>query len=77
MKVSISRNVFGIARAGAVDDSECVVLKRWARDVVAEFRDDLIRSVPSLLTVTTRVMVVGMDADRIAGSRFYRSLLQT
>ena len=37
---------------------------RWARDVVAEHRADLmIRSVRSLLTATTRVTVVGMDAD--------------
>ena len=36
---------------------------RWARDVVAEYRAVLtIRSVASLLTATTRVMVVGMDA---------------
>ena len=36
---------------------------RWARDVVAEDREVLIRSVTSLLIVTTRVMVVGTDAD--------------
>jgi hypothetical protein len=36
---------------------------RWGRDVVAEYRAALIRNVPSLLTATTRVMVVGMDAD--------------
>ena len=36
---------------------------RWARDEVAEDRVVLIRSVRSLLTATTLVMVVGTDAD--------------
>jgi hypothetical protein len=35
---------------------------QWARDAVAD-RAALIRSVTSLLTATTRVMVAGMDAD--------------
>ena len=39
---------------------------RWARDEVAEHHAALIRNVTSLLTVTTHVMVVGMDADLIA-----------
>lgn len=39
---------------------------RWARDVVAEDRAVLITSVPSLLTATTRVTVVGMDAGQTA-----------
>ena len=39
---------------------------RWARDEVAEDRVVLIRSVKSLLTVTTRVTVVGTDAVPIA-----------
>jgi hypothetical protein len=39
---------------------------RWARDVVAEHREGLIGSVTSLLIVTTRAMVVGMDADLTA-----------
>ena len=37
---------------------------QWARDVVAE-RAASIGSVANLLTATTRVMVVGMDADPI------------
>ena len=37
---------------------------RWARDAAAETRTG-IRSAKSLLTVMTRVTVVGMDADRI------------
>ena len=39
---------------------------RWARDVVAGYRAALIGNVPSLLTATTHVMVVGTDADPIA-----------
>ena len=38
---------------------------RWARDEVAEHHAALIGNVTSLLTVTTHVMVVGMDADLI------------
>ena len=37
---------------------------QWARDEVGESHT-LIRSAKSLLTVTTRVTVVWMDADRI------------
>ena len=39
---------------------------QWARDGGAEHHAALIKSVTSLLTATTRVMVVGMDADPIA-----------
>ena len=47
---------------------------RWARDVVGEYRAVLIGSAQSLLTVTTRVMVVGMDADQTVVHAFQTTL---